>query len=38
MNRSTQYAAPGELWVLPQAALEDLGVRYVDVLEVVRQA
>ncbi|UCZ82289.1 hypothetical protein LGQ10_18125 [Pseudomonas sp. L5B5] len=38
MNRSTQYAAPGELWVLAQADLEDLGVRHQDVLKVVEQA
>ncbi|QZI70543.1 hypothetical protein K5F93_30145 [Pseudomonas protegens] len=38
MNRSTQYAEPGELWLLAQADLEDLGVRHEDVLKVVEQA
>ncbi|MGY2292736.1 hypothetical protein ACW9H6_25710 [Pseudomonas sp. SDO528_S397] len=38
MNTSPQHPAPGDLWVLPQAALDDLPVSYTQVLEVVEQA
>ncbi|MEN4945422.1 hypothetical protein [Pseudomonas proteolytica] len=38
MNSLKKAAAPADLWVLPQAALEDLGVSYREVLQVVEQA
>lgn len=32
------YAEPGDLWLLPQAELEGLGVRYTEVLQIVERA
>ncbi len=38
MNMPNQHLGPGDLWVLPQAALEDLPISYQRVLEVVENA
>lgn len=38
MNSPETHTTAGDLWVLPQADLEDLGVSYCEVLDVVEQA
>jgi len=38
MEQSLRYAQPGELWLLAQSELDDLGTSYVDVIEVVERA
>ncbi|SHG74181.1 ornithine cyclodeaminase [Pollutimonas bauzanensis] len=38
MEQSRHYAARGELWLLAQAELEDLGISYAQVIQVVERA
>jgi ornithine cyclodeaminase/alanine dehydrogenase-like protein (mu-crystallin family) len=38
MTPTRNYARPGQLWILPQAALDDLGVSHAHVISIVEQA